>query len=116
MARKFSLLLAAAALSTAAGAQAADDRPTPAPPPGFGDICAVFGPGFHNLPGTESCIRISGRVRVDAVLTDGRGRSADDDNLTTRSRGAASFDARTETDLGLFRSYIEVEKDIGRSD
>jgi len=116
MARKFSLLLAAAVLSVVTGAEAADDRPAPAPAPDFANICAVFGPGFHNLPGTETCIRISGRVRADAVLTDGGGTSADDDNFATRSRGTAAFDTRTQTDLGLFRTYIEVEKDIGRFD
>ena len=114
MARKFPLLLMAAALSFATGAEAADDQPAPAPD--FGNICAVFGPGFHNLPGTETCIRISGRVRADAVLTDGRGASAEDDNFTTRSRGTAAVDTRTQTDLGLFRTYIEVEKDLGRFD
>jgi hypothetical protein len=114
MARKLSLFLAAAALSVVTGAEAADDRPAPAPD--FGNICAVFGPGFHNLPGTETCIRISGRVRVDTVFTDGDGDSRERDNFTTRSRGAAAFDTRTQTDLGTFRTYIEVEKDIGRSD
>ena len=114
MARKLPLLLAAAALSVVTGAEAADDLPAPAP--GFGNICAVFGPGFHNLPGTETCIRISGRVRADAVLTDGGGASAEDDNFTTRSRGAVSVDTRTQTDLGLVRTYIEVQKDLGRFD
>ena len=114
MAQKLALLLTAAALFVATAAEAADERPPPAPD--FGNICAVFGPGFHNLPGTETCIRISGRVRADAVLTDGGGASADDDNLTTRSRGAVSVDTRTQTDLGLVRTYIEVQKDLGRFD
>ena len=103
-----------AAILGVSGAQAADDLP--APEPNFSNLCAVFGPGFHVIPGTETCIRISGRVRVDAVLSDGDGDSAERDRFTTRSRGTAAVDTRTQTDLGLFRTYIEAEKDFGRFD
>ena len=58
-----SLLFGSAALLAAGtGAQAAD-LPT-AEPVEYVRICDAFGTGFFYIPGTDTCLRISGRVRA----------------------------------------------------
>jgi len=47
-----------ASLSTAGLAEAGERR-------GAIDPCAAHGPGFVVLPGSNSCVKISGRVRVE---------------------------------------------------
>jgi hypothetical protein len=100
----------AAALGS--GAFAADDA---VPPPDLARLCAVFGAGFHAIPGTDTCVRLGGRVRADAVLAEGDA-DRESDNFTTRSRGRVYLDTRTQTDLGLVRTYIELDAPIGPVD
>jgi len=117
-----SLLFGSAAIIAAGtGAQAAD-LPT-AEPVEYVRICDAFGTGFYYIPGTDTCLRISGRVRVEAHYVDGDdgfgsaffGTSLDSDvdNWTTRARGSARFDARTQTDMGLIRAFFELQMTLG---
>jgi hypothetical protein len=118
-----SLLFGSAAiLAAGTGAQAAD-LPT-AEPVEYVRICDAFGTGFYYIPGTDTCLRISGRVRVEAHYVDGDegwgasppfGRSKDSevDNWTTRARGSARFDARTQTDMGLIRAFFDLQMTLG---
>lgn len=109
-----SLLLGSAAGFVAfTGAQAAD-LPM-AEPVEYVKICSTYGEGFFYIPGTDTCLQISGRVRVegyfdfnDTGATGLIGTAADDD-FSTRARGVAGFDARTETEWGTLRSYVEFE-------
>src|SRR5688500_10428573 len=115
-----SLLFGSAAiLAAGTGAQAAD-LPV-AEPVEFVRICDAFGTGFYYIPGTDTCLRISGRVRVEAHYVDDFDGDDDDDddedddedlrplrelhNFTTRARGNLRLDARTQTDLGLVRAF-----------
>ena len=107
-----SLLLGSAAGFVAlTGAQAAD-LPL-AEPVEYVKICSTYGEGFFYIPGTDTCLQISGRVRVEAYIDfDETGDTgflgtAADDNFTTRARGVIGLDARTETEGGTLRSYIE---------
>jgi hypothetical protein len=111
-----SLLFGSAALIAAGtGAQAAD-LPV-AEPVEYVRICDAFGTGFYYIPGTDTCLRISGRVRVEAHYVD----SFDQDgaalrelnNFTTRARGYIRLDARTQTDLGLVRAFTEMHMTVG---
>jgi hypothetical protein len=92
-------------------------------------ICDAFGTGFYFIPGTDTCLRISGRVRVEAHYVDEFDDDDDDEdddefdrvdrefnNFTTRARGNVRFDARTQTDLGLVRAFIEYQLTVGPSD
>jgi hypothetical protein len=125
-----SLLFGSAAIIAAGtGAQAAD-LPT-AEPVEYVRICdAAYGTGFYILPGTDTCLQVSGRVRVEAHYVDEWGDDDDDDgddlfgddefginretnNFTTLARGNVRLDARTETDFGLIRAFINLEGTIG---
>jgi hypothetical protein len=59
---------------------------------------------------------MGGRVRADAVLTDGQDASREHHDFTTRGRGRVYLDTRTQTDLGLVRTYIELDAAVGPSD
>jgi hypothetical protein len=82
-------------------------------------ICDAFGVGFYYIPGTDTCLRISGRVRVEAHYVDDLGDDDLDDplrefhNFTTRARGNLRLDARTQTDLGLVRTFFEYQLTVG---
>lgn len=88
-------------LAAASPALAAERVPSePARP------CPRHGPGFVEVPGTSTCIRIAGRARSDYVAT-GR-RVGRDDVPGFRSSGRVSVDARTDTAYGPVRSFVRV--------
>src|SRR5258707_13337140 len=58
------LLGTAAGLVAVAGAKAAD-VPVKAKPVEYVKICSVYGKGFYYIPGTDTCVRISGYFRED---------------------------------------------------
>jgi hypothetical protein len=111
----------AAVLAAGTGAQAAD-LPT-VEPVEYVRICDAFGTGFFYIPGTDTCLKLSGYVRAEQHYVEG----ADDNDLTrryfgggfgqdhqinnwsTRVRGHVEWDARTQTDFGLVRAFIAIE-------
>ncbi|HSM41932.1 MAG TPA: porin, partial [Afifellaceae bacterium] len=125
-----SLLFASAAgMFVVTGAQAAD-LPV-AEPVEYVRICDAFGTGFFYIPGTETCLKISGYARYEAhfvgdsdiyeydpfggktFVAAAYAGSDNFNNFSTRARGEVQFDARTMTDLGLLRSYIALRGTIG---
>ncbi|BCJ90470.1 porin [Terrihabitans soli] len=108
-----SLLLGSAAGFVAlTGAQAAD-LPL-AEPVEYVKVCSTYGEGFFYIPGTDTCLQISGRVRVEGYISfydsdTGLAGSAEENDFETRARGVIGLDARTETEWGTLRSYIEYE-------
>ena len=58
------LLGSAAGLVAIAGAQAAD-LPVKAKPVQYVKICSLYGVGFYYIPGTDTCIKLGGWVRVE---------------------------------------------------
>ncbi len=117
------LLGSAAGLVAFTGAQAAD-LPM-AEPVEYVRVCDTYGSGYFYIPGTETCLRVSGYVRVEAYVDfndepfdgvagvpagwDGFAGLETDDNLSWFARGDIRFDARTETEWGTLRSYIEIQ-------
>ena len=59
------LLGSAAGLAAIAGAQAADLPAKKAVAVEYVRVCSAYGAGFFYIPGTETCLRIGGRVRAD---------------------------------------------------
>jgi hypothetical protein len=59
------LLGSATAFVAAAGAQAADLPSRKAAPASYVKVCDAYGAGFFYIPGTDTCIKIGGRVRAD---------------------------------------------------
>ncbi|MTI42006.1 porin, partial [Roseibium hamelinense] len=59
-----SLMLGAAAAAAATTAQAAD-LPVAPEPVDYVRVCDAYGSRFYYIPGTETCLRVGGRVRVE---------------------------------------------------
>jgi hypothetical protein len=104
---RFLLLGCVAAASS--GAQAADLPVKKAAPVEYVRVCSTYGAGFFYVPGTASCLRIAGRVRVDYRYLEPFTRAKDAFGL--RARGRLNLDHRTLTDYGLLRAYIRYEID-----
>jgi opacity protein-like surface antigen len=88
------ILGSAAGLVAMSGAQAAD-LPVKAKAVEYVKICSLYGAGFYYIPGTDTCIKLGGYLRVDmgvntnSVFTsDYSSRVASETALRTRSYGA----------------------------
>lgn len=66
--------------------------------------CPSQGAGFVRIPGTSTCIRLSGRVRAGADLGPTR--------ATMPAQGRITIDARSDSALGPVRSFVRI--DAGR--
>ena len=60
------ILGSAAGLIAMSGAQAAD-LPVKAKAVEYVRICSLYGAGFYYIPGTDTCIKLGGYLRVDAL-------------------------------------------------
>ncbi|WP_134497956.1 porin [Microvirga pakistanensis] len=101
------LLGSAAGLAAVAGAQAADLPVRKAAPVEYVRVCSTYGAGFFYIPGTETCLRVGGRVRADYVYNEPDDRT--DDAIGFRARGRIQVDARTATAYGLLRAFVRME-------
>ena len=61
------ILGSAAALVAMSGAQAAD-LPVKAKAVEYVRICSLYGAGFFYIPGTDTCIKLGGYLRVDTTF------------------------------------------------
>ena len=65
------ILGSAAGLVAMSGAQAAD-LPVKAKAVEYVKVCSLYGAGFYYIPGTDTCIKLGGYLRVDmGVNTNG---------------------------------------------
>ena len=81
-------------------------------------ICSLYGAGFYYIPGTDTCIKVGGWVRMQmgagysGNMTNGPLASNVNDRSTTdfstRNRGYVTADARSQTEYGTLRAYIAV--------
>ena len=113
------LLGTAAGLVAIAGAQAAD-LPVKAKPVQYVKICSLYGAGFYYIPGTDTCLKIGGWVRLYTLYgangnsTNGAlsvGPQAYLANRTTndfswKQRGYITADARTQSEYGTIRGVF----------
>jgi Porin subfamily len=122
------LLGSAAGIFAVTGAQAADvDLPVKAKPVEYVRVCSLYGAGFWYVPGTDTCVKIGAFVRLQTAYGAGGGGNfpggngnnpgeSDFSGALTRTtsmfnfqtRGALSFDMRTQTEYGTLRSYLDV--------
>lgn len=93
----------------AGGAQAADLPAKSAAPVEYVRVCSTYGTGFFYVPGTDSCLRIGGRVRADYRYVEPFSRAQDATGF--RARGRLNIDHRTMTAYGMLRTYIRYEID-----
>ena len=101
------LLGSAAGLAAVAGAQAADLPVKKAAPVEYVRVCSTYGAGFFYIPGTETCLRVGGRVRAEYGVAERFNRGQD--GYGFRARGRIQLDARTATAYGLLRSFVRFE-------
>src|SRR5918997_5124638 len=96
-----------------AGAQAADLPAAKAAPVEYVRVCDAYGAGFFYIPGTETCLRVGGRVRADYLYGEPFDRVQD--AIGFRARGRLNIDTRTATAYGLLRTFVrfEMTRDTG---
>ncbi len=118
----FKIALAAAAVVGLAGtAQAADLAKKAPAAANYVKVCDAYGAGFFYIPGSETCLRVGGFVRFQGTVNaasrnwsvqhNAGGWSRNQHGIGTLARGDIQIDARTNTELGLLRSYMEVIAD-----
>src|SRR5579871_3120781 len=115
------ILGSAAGLFAMGGAQAAD-LPVKAKAVEYVKVCSLYGAGFWYIPGTDTCIKLGGYLRADAVIgtnsdfsgnfssnnsqaTPGQGRLGN--YFTFRAREDLNIDTRTATEYGVVRTYFD---------
>lgn len=104
------LLGSAAALVAVTGARAADAVVVAEPEAvEYVRVCDTYGKGFFYIPGTETCLKVSGHVRVDVRGGDDVSGGGKLGTWKLKSRATIRFDARSDTELGALRSYAETQ-------
>ncbi|SFG43074.1 porin [Methylobacterium gossipiicola] len=72
-------------------------------------ICTPYGKGFFTIPGTETCLRLSGRARFEYAFQNAYSRNSAGDISGYQSRARLNFDARTQTDHGTLRGFTRLD-------
>jgi hypothetical protein len=126
------LLSAASAFVVATGAASAADLPSAkAAPVEYVRICSVHGAGFFYIPGSDTCIKFSGRVRAefgyfqpkgfyvpaldleavspDVPFSPGFVYGRDVDATGYQANGRLNVDVRTSTEWGLLRAFFRYD-------
>ncbi|CAN7361860.1 porin [Rhizobium sp. LjRoot254] len=134
------LLGSAAALAAVSGAQAADAVVAAEPEPmEYVRVCDAYGTGFFYIPGTETCLKISGQLRYEKRFDDGGTQKYDrngalmfktradgtlkldadgnpiakttKDSYDNHTRVRVNFDARNDSEWGTVYSWIRIQTD-----
>src|SRR5258708_35733029 len=119
--KKFKSLIlgASAVVITVSGAQAAD-FPVKAKAVEYVKICSLYGNGFYYIPGTDTCIKIGGAIRLDTTFNGGTydtpfwqgGAGGNNlytkDYYSTRCRVKLTTDTRTATEYRVVRTYSKL--------
>ncbi|MGU3537258.1 porin [Methylobacterium sp. A54F] len=74
-------------------------EPTPLQP------CPSYGAGFVRVPGSTTCLRLSGRVRAGADAGSAPARLAP---VEPPVSGRFSIDTRSDTDYGPVRTFVRA--------
>ena len=120
------ILGSAAGILAVGGAQAAD-LPVKAKAVEYVKVCSLYGAGFYYIPGTDTCIKIGGAIRIDTSFnanaydtpfwqggTGGAGVWTKDYYLT-RERINLTTDTRTATEYGVVRTYANIQFDFSQN-
>ncbi|WP_137154067.1 porin [Rhizobium sp. FKL33] len=105
------LLGSAAALAVVSGAQAADAVVAAEPEPmEYVKVCDAYGTGYFYIPGTETCLKIGGRVRFDLQAANSYALESDN-GWRTKSRAEIYMDSASDTEYGALKTQF-----VGRLD
>jgi hypothetical protein len=113
------ILGSAAGLVAMSGAQAAD-LPVKAKAVEYVRICSLYGAGFWYIPGTDTCIKLGGYMRIDTTFNgsiynqpawsnDLGQHNRYTDYFGSRSRMALTVDTRTATEYGVVRTFAQAD-------
>jgi hypothetical protein len=114
-----SLILGSAAGLLAMGGAQAADLPVKAKAVEYVKICSLYGAGFYYIPGTDTCIKLGGYLRVETALGTnavyvgnsagpGGAKNRLSNYYTARSRQDLNIDTRTATEYGVLRTYFDA--------
>ncbi|MCJ2132496.1 porin, partial [Methylobacterium sp. J-026] len=107
---KGSLLGSAAAFAAVGAAHAADLPVKKAVPVEYVRVCNAYGAGFFYIPGTDTCLRISGRARFEGGYMTSNSRAAGNgDTSGYQGRMRINLDARTQTAYGTLRAFVRLD-------
>ncbi len=118
-------VIKSAVLGTAAGFVAltgahAADLPVKAKAVEYVKVCSLYGAGFYYIPGTDTCIRIGGAIRIATTFNGtsygvpfyqggtGGANSYNRNFFTNRERLNLFVDTRTQTEYGVVRTYASI--------
>src|SRR5215468_4246923 len=112
-------LCSAASLTVVSGASAAD-LPIKAKAVEYVRVCSLYGAGFFYIPGTDTCIKLGGYLRVDTTFNGGPqgqpgwngdigGHDRYADYFASRARMAFNVDTRTQTEYGIVRTFGQAD-------
>jgi len=115
---KGALLGSAAVMIALSGAHAAD-LPVKAKAVEYVKICSLYGAGFYYIPGSDTCIKLGGYLRVDlnlatnsdftgAFTSSAGARNRLSNYYTGRARQDLNIDTRTATEYGVLRTYFDA--------
>ena len=87
-------------------------------------ICSLYGAGFFYIPGTDTCIKLGGYLRVDLTVHGGfsnqpfwNGDPGVQDRYVNQyneySRMALTVDTRTATEYGVVRTFGQLDMNYG---
>ena len=94
------LLGSAAAMLAVSGASAADAIVAAEPEPvEYVRVCDAFGAGYFYIPGTETCLRLSGYTRFRLFSDD------DADSYYSLAKVELNWDAKEDTEWGVLHGY-----------
>ncbi|SDI19677.1 MULTISPECIES: porin [Bradyrhizobium] len=111
-----SLVLSSGAILTGVVGASAADLPVKAKAVEYVRVCSLYGAGFYYMPGTDTCIKLGGYLRIDNNFNGSTlGQPAYNGDLgqgnryrdyyVGRSRMALTVDTRTATEYGVVRTF-----------
>jgi hypothetical protein len=121
------LILGSAASILAMGGAQAADLPVKAKAVEYVKVCSLYGAGFYYIPGTDTCIKIGGAIRLDVAFNGnvydapfwqggtGGANVFTKDYFVSRERINLTTDTRTATEYGVVRTYSNVQMDFSQN-
>lgn len=107
-------LSSTAAFLAISGAHAASTVVAEPEPVEYVRVCDAYGKGYFYIPGTETCMRLSGSVRTDFIGGGNIDATTEAELNQKRKTYSASsrltlvFQAASETEMGTLRSYARI--------
>ncbi|WP_417666645.1 porin [Roseibium sp.] len=111
--RNSSWALACSVAALASTSASAADLPVAPEPIDYVRVCDSYGTRFYYIPGTDTCLRVGGRVRAEYRANNfgdapSNWSQRTEDDITFMARGYLYLDSRTNTEYGLLRSYTSI--------